>query len=93
MPAKVNDVHRMLVNKLDAKWTEGGGHTKYKIIEGDTLVANTVLSRSISEMDESLLNKISRQLSVRRQQFGLLLQCTWSRQDYINSVLGQSPTP
>jgi hypothetical protein len=87
MPAKISELHRMLANKLQAEWNEGGGHTKYRIIEGDTLIANTVLSRSVTEIDDSLLAKICRQLSVRRQELDHLLRCTWTREQYIRHVI------
>lgn len=88
MPAKVRDVRRMLVGKLQANENEGAKHTKYLIVQGDTLVATTALSRSYAEIDNSLLRAICRQLSINQEQMDLLMQCPWSRDDYIRHVLG-----
>lgn len=84
MPAKVKDVRQMLVGKLQANESEGKGHMKFNIVQGDQLVARTVLSRSYTEISDKLLGDIGRQLGVKRSQMNQLLECTWSRDDYIS---------
>jgi hypothetical protein len=90
MPAKVRDMHRMLVQKLQAEEKEGSRHTRYRISHGNTLLATTVLSRSYSEIDNSLLSAIGKDLSVNREQMDLLLKCPWSRDDYVRHRLGDT---
>ncbi len=87
MPVKVRDVRQMLVGKLRAEESEGSKHQKYRIVENDMLVANTVLSRSYAEIDDRLLGKIGGQLGVDRQQMRRLLDCTWSRDDYLAHMM------
>lgn len=87
MPAKVRDVRQMLVGKLRAEEIEGSKHQKYRIIENEMLVARTVLSRSYGEVSNTILGQIGVQLGVNRHQMRGLLDCSWSRDDYIAHVL------
>jgi hypothetical protein len=77
----------MLVGKLEATEREGSKHTNFEILDGEVLVARTVLSRSYGEVDDSLLSQIARQLHVKRDQLNKLIECTWSRRDYLDYVL------
>jgi hypothetical protein len=89
MPAKIRDIDRMLCRKLKASVEEGTRHTKYRILADDeTLLATTQLSRSYTEIDNTLLGPIGRQLSVSIPQLRLLIDCTWTREQYIWHVLG-----
>lgn len=88
MPAKVRDMHRMLVGKLEADEREGAKHIKYRIAENGKLLATTALSRSYDEIDNSLLSAICKDLDVSKAQMNLLLQCPWSREDYVRHRLG-----
>lgn len=87
MPAKVRDLRRMLVGKLQAKKSERSNHEWYQVIEEGTLVANLPLSRGADELDDSMIGRICRQLHVNRKQMRDLLECPWSRDDYIAHVL------
>jgi len=88
MPAKVRDMRRMLTQKLQAVESPGSGHNKYLIIHEGTLVARTVLSRSYTEIDDSLLSAIARQLLINTNQLRHLMDCSLSREEYFAVVLG-----
>ncbi len=62
MPAKVNDLDRMLRGKLKAVAKEGAKHTKYYVYADDKLLATTALSRSYAEVDDVLFARIAREL-------------------------------
>jgi hypothetical protein len=89
MPMRVRDLQRMYVGKLEAVEEEGSGHTKYRIYHGDRLLAHTVLSRSHGELDDSMVAKIARQLSVTRVQLNRLVECPMSFEEYAQHVLAQ----
>ena len=91
MPAKHADLHKMLTGKLKAEVTEGGSHTKYKIVEDGRVVASTILSRNHQEISDNLLSRIAgKQLFVSNKQMRLLLDCPWKREDYIAHQFGES---
>jgi len=87
MPAKIRDMRKMLVGKLRANEEQGTKHMKYNVVEGETLLGTTRLSRSYDEIDNSLLSAISKQLNVNSGQMARLLDCTWSREDYVQHCL------
>lgn len=92
MPAKVRDIRKMLVGKLQAEEREGSKHIKYKISHGNKLLATTALSRSYDEIDNSLLSSICKDLFVNKEQMALLLECPWRREDYVQHRLGNPST-
>jgi len=88
MPAKVRDMRKMLVGKLRALEIERGKHEWYQVFEEGNLVANLPLSRGARELHDNLLGSICHQLHVSRRQLDDLLECRWSREDYITHVNG-----
>ena len=88
MPVKVRDMRRMLVRKLQADEKEGSKHIKYRISNEGKLLATTALSRSYDEIDNSLLSSIGKQLFVDMEQLNSLLDCSFSRDDYVTHVSG-----
>jgi len=87
MPAKVKDIDKMLLGKLEATSKEGTNHTKYFVQHEDTLLGSTVLSRSYREVDDSMLSAIAKQLHIKKPGLDKLLECHWYRDDYIRQVL------
>lgn len=76
-------VERCLSHKLGCVRAEGRRHPKYKLFEGNRLIAVTGMSRGKGNPSDYLISAMARQLKVRRATFVGAVRCTVSRAELV----------
>lgn len=87
MPAyKVSQIRRALENKLEAKPDNKRDHIVFFVYDGETLVSRTKVSHGASEIDDSLMSVMARQMAVPRRFWIELCRCDHDRAEYLRRV-------
>ena len=82
MPRKQADVEKSLLNK---GFQAGGGDHNYFFYyskAGKKTIIRTKTSHGSREIDDNLLAQMARQCRLSNKDFGLLIECPLSRDDY-----------
>ena len=82
MPRKQADVEKSLLNK---GFPAGGGDHNYFFYyskAGKKTIVRTKTSHGLREIDDNLLAQMAKQCKLSNKDFGLLIECPLSRDDY-----------
>lgn len=82
MPRKQADVEKSLLNK---GFLSGGGDHNYFLYHskaGKKTIVRTKTSHGSREIDDNLLAQMAKQCKLTNKDFGLLVDCPLSRDDY-----------
>lgn len=82
MPRKQADVEKSLLNK---GFLSGGGDHNYFLYHskaGKKTIVRTKTSHGSREIDDNLLAQMAKQCKLTNKDFGLLVDCSLSRDDY-----------
>jgi len=82
MPRKQAEVERSLINK---GFVAGGGDHNYFFYystAGKKTIIRTKTSHGSREIDDNLLAQMAKQCKLSNKDFGLLVDCPLSREDY-----------
>ena len=82
MPRKQADVEKSLLNK---GFQAGGGDHNYFFYyskAGKKTIVRTKTSHGSREIDDNLLAQMAKQCKLSNKDFGLLIECPLSRDDY-----------
>ncbi|MCL4553107.1 MAG: hypothetical protein M1305_06110 [Candidatus Marsarchaeota archaeon] len=84
MPMLKRDLTRRLIEKCHFEFSEAKGHNKLSLKVNGRTVALTFLSRSYSELDDSMLRSIAHEIGgITLRQLIRLCECTISRDEYM----------
>jgi len=85
MTLKATDVESKLIHKF--KFTkDNSDHRKFTLEEPGFPLILTKISHSHRDISDPILNSICKQLHVRKRFFLEMIQCTKSREDYLNQI-------
>ena len=87
MPRKQSDVEKSLLNK---GFQAGGGDHNYFFyfsIAGKKTIVRTKTSHGAKEIDDNLLAQMAKQCKLSNKDFGLLVECPLSRNDYESKLI------
>lgn len=87
MPRKQADVEKSLLNK---GFQSGGGDHNYFFyysIAGKKTIVRTKTSHGSREIDDNLLAQMAKQCKLSNKDFGLLIECPLSRDDYETKLI------
>lgn len=89
MPRKASDVEKSLINK--GFQTGGGDHNYffYHSKAGKKTIVRTKTSHGAKDIDDNLLAQMAKQCKLSNKDFGLLVDCPLSRDDYEAKLVAQ----
>lgn len=83
MPIGVRELEELLVHKFSFEKMPGKKHGKYRLFIGDKRVATTYLSRRTGDIDDTLLGRITNQMSVTMSEFKGMKTCDIELEGYL----------
>ena len=89
MPRKASDVEKSLINK---GFQAGGGDHNYFFYHskaGKKTIVRTKTSHGAKDIDDNLLAQMAKQCKLSNRDFGLLVDCPLSRDDYEAKLVAQ----
>ena len=87
MPRKQSDVEKSLLSK---GFQAGGGDHNYFFYfskAGKKTIVRTKTSHGAKEIDDNLLAQMAKQCKLSNKDFGLLVECPLSRNDYESKLI------
>lgn len=86
MPISKRDLRRSLIEKFGFEKVSGSRHEALTLFLADRKAATARFSRAQTEIDDSILRLIARQLWVPLGYLKQMVACTKSREDYLRHL-------
>jgi hypothetical protein len=90
MPMKSHDLRKCLISKCQCHTREGSKHERYDIIIDGVTLATTTMSRGHTELGDALVSMVARQLHLNKQDLEKLVECTLSRDEYVQRLQNEN---
>ena len=87
MPRKQSDVEKSLLNKGFQAGDGDHNYFFYFSIAGKKTIVRTKTSHGAKEIDDNLLAQMAKQCNLSNKDFGLLVECPLSRNDYESKLI------
>lgn len=87
MPRKQADVERSLLNKGFQAGSGDHNYFFYHSKAGKKTIVRTKTSHGSREIDDNLLAQMAKQCKLSNKDFGLLVECPLSRDDYEGKLI------
>ena len=83
MPWTARSVRSVLLGKLHCEEMEGRRHKKYRVYQGDQVIAATLISRGASELSDGLFSQMARELCIQSQVLKEICRCPYGWKEYL----------